>query len=141
MAIQMKLNWTDSMQFVARSENGPAIVIDSKDGGSGPTPMELLLAGIAGCTGIDIVLILQKKRLELNKLEINISGKQAGKYPKRFTDIHIEYFLAGKNIPYKAVEQAIKLSEEKYCSALASFNAKFSHSYRIENEEQIKPLP
>jgi putative redox protein len=141
MAIQMKLNWTDSMQFVARSENGPAIVIDSKDGGSGPTPMELLLAGIAGCTGIDIVLILQKKRLELNKLEINISGKQAGKYPKRFTDIHIEYFLAGKNIPYKAVEQAIKLSEEKYCSALASFNAKFSHSYRIENEERIKPLP
>jgi putative redox protein len=141
MAIQMKLNWTDSMQFVARSENGPAIVIDSKDGGSGPTPMELLLAGIAGCTGIDIVLILQKKRLELNKLEINISGKQAGKYPKRFTDIHIEYFLAGKNIPYKAVEQAIKLSEEKYCSALASFNAKFSHSYRIENKEQIKPLP
>jgi putative redox protein len=141
MAIQMKLNWTESMQFVARSENGPAIVIDSKDGGSGPTPMELLLAGIAGCTGIDIVLILQKKRLELNKLEINISGKQAGKYPKRFTDIHIEYFLAGKNIPFKAVEQAIKLSEEKYCSALASFNAKFSHSYRIENKEQIKPLP
>jgi putative redox protein len=140
MATQMKLNWTEDMQFVARSENGPAIVIDSKDGGSGPTPMELLLAGIAGCTGIDIVLILQKKRLELNKLEINISGKQAGKYPKRFTDIHIEYFLAGKNIPFKAVEQAIKLSEEKYCSALASFNAKFSHSYRIENKEQIKPL-
>jgi putative redox protein len=139
MAIQMKLNWTENMQFVARSENGPAIVIDSKDGGSGPTPMELLLAGIAGCTGIDIVLILQKKRLALYKLEINISGKQAGKYPKRFTDIHIEYFLVGKNIPFKAVEQAIKLSEEKYCSALASFNAKFSHSYRIENHEQIKP--
>jgi putative redox protein len=138
MAIQMKLNWTENMQFLARSENGPAIVVDSKDGGSGPTPMELLLAGIAGCTGIDIVLILQKKRLELNKLEINISGKQAGKYPKRFTDIHIEYFLAGKSIPYKAVEQAIKLSEEKYCSALASFNAKFSHSYRIENKEQTK---
>jgi putative redox protein len=139
MAIQMKLNWTENMQFVARSDNGPAIVIDSKDGGSGPTPMELLLAGIAGCTGIDIVLILQKKRLAIYKLEINISGKQAGKYPKRFTDIHIEYFLAGKSIPYKAVEQAIKLSEEKYCSALASFNAEFSHSYRIENHEQIKP--
>jgi putative redox protein len=139
MAIQMKLNWTENMQFVARSDNGPAIVIDSTDGGSGPTPMELLLAGIAGCTGIDIVLILQKKRLAIYKLEINIIGKQASKYPKRFTDIHIEYFLAGKNIPYKAVEQAIKLSEEKYCSALASFNATFSHSYRIENKEEIKP--
>jgi putative redox protein len=136
MAVQVKLNWTENMQFVARSENGPAIVMDSKDGGSGPTPMELLLMGVAGCTGIDIVLILQKKRLELSKLEIQISGKQADKYPKRFTEIHTEYFLAGKNIPFKAVEQAIKLSEEKYCSALASFNAKFSHSYKIESQEQ-----
>jgi putative redox protein len=138
MAIEMSLNWIENMQFVARANNGPAIVLDSKDGGSGPTPMELLLAGIAGCTGIDIVLILQKKRLELSKLEINISGKQSSKYPKRFTEIHIEYYIAGKNIPFKAVEQAIKLSEEKYCSALASFNAEFSHSYRIENTEPSK---
>jgi putative redox protein len=138
MAIEMRLNWIENMQFVARSKNGPAIVVDSKDGGGGPTPMELLLVGIAGCTGIDVVLILQKKRLELSKFEININGKQSNKYPKRFTEIHIEYFLAGKNIPFKAVEQAIKLSEEKYCSALASFNAKFSHSYRIENREPSK---
>jgi putative redox protein len=135
MAMQVKLNWTENMQFVAKSENGPAIVMDSKDGRSGPTPMELLLMGVAGCTGIDIVLILQKKRLELNKLEIRIDGEQSNKYPKRFTKIHIEYFLAGKNIPSKAVEQAIKLSEEKYCSASASLNAEFTHSYTIENQE------
>ncbi len=137
MAIQVRLNWTENMQFVARSENGPAIIMDSKDGGSGPTPMELLLMGIAGCTGIDIVLILQKKRLQLNKLEIHISGKQADQYPKRFTEIHIDYLLAGKEIPPKAVEQAIELSEEKYCSALASFNATFSHSYTIEDQNRI----
>lgn len=135
MAIQVKLNWTENLQFVAGTEKGPAIVIDSKDGASGPTPMELLLMGVAGCTGIDIVLILQKKRLELYKVEIHINGKQADKDPKRFTQIHIEYFVAGKNIPSKAVEHAIKLSEEKYCSALASFNAEFSHSYNIENQE------
>jgi putative redox protein len=139
MAIQIKLNRTEKMQFVAGSKNGPAIVMDSTDGRSGPTPMELLLMGVAGCTGIDIVLILQKKRLELNKLEIRISGEQADKYPKRFTKIHIEYLLAGKNIPSKAVEQAIKLSEEKYCSASASLNAEFTHSYRIENQEHSKP--
>jgi hypothetical protein len=60
MTIQVKLNWTENLQFVAGAEKGPAIVMDSKDGGSGPTPMELLLMGIAGCTGIDIVVILQK---------------------------------------------------------------------------------
>lgn len=135
MAIKVRLNWTENLQFVAGAEKGPAIVMDSKDGGSGPTPMELLLMGIAGCTGIDMVLILQKKRLELSKLEIRISGKQADKYPKRFTEIHIDYFLAGKNISSKAVEQAIKLSEEKYCSALASINAEFTHSYTIENQK------
>lgn len=135
MAIKVKLNWTQNMQFVAGSDNGPAIVMDSKDGGSGPTPMELLLTGVAGCTGIDIVLILQKKRLQLNKLEIRITGEQADKYPKRFTKIHIEYLLSGKNIPPKAVEQAIKLSEEKYCSASASLNAEITHSYAIENQE------
>jgi len=131
----VKLNWTGDLQFVAGPEKGPAIVMDSKDGGSGPTPMELLLMGVAGCTGIDIVLILQKKRLELHKLEIRISGEQAETYPKRFTRIHIEYLLSGKNIPSKAVEQAITLSEEKYCSASASLNAEITHSYKIENQE------
>jgi putative redox protein len=135
MAIQVKLNWTDNMQFVAGSKNGPAIVMDSKDGGSGPTPMEVLLMGVAGCTGIDIVSILKKKRLELYKLKIHINGEQADSHPKRFTKITIEYLLLGKNIPSKAVEQAIKLSEEKYCSALASLNAEISHSYRIEKPE------
>jgi putative redox protein len=78
MAVQVRLNWTENLQFVAGAEKGPAIVMDSKDGGSGPTPMELLLMGIAGCTGIDIVLILQKKRLELSKNQPD--GKNFDKY-------------------------------------------------------------
>jgi putative redox protein len=131
VAIQAELKWTEGLQFVARSSNGPAVVVDSSDGGSGATPMQLLLMGVAGCTGIDVVLILQKKRLDLKKFEIRIDAEQAESHPMRFTHVKIEYILFGKKIPEKAIQQAIKLSEEKYCSAMASMNAEFTHTYRI----------
>lgn len=134
MSIKVMLNRVKEMQFVARSENGPAIILDSSDGNSGPTPMQLLLMSIAGCTAIDMVLILEKKRIEIKHFSIEITGEQEKDYPKRFKQIHVKYFLQGTDISPKAVEQAIKLSEEKYCSALASVNAEFSHSYHIKNK-------
>ena len=134
MAVEVQLKWTDGMQFVARAGEGPAVVIDSHDGASGPSPMELVLMGVAGCTAIDVVLIMQKKRANLTGFEINISGERADAYPRRYTDVHIEYVLYGTNLSTKAVEQAIRLSEAKYCSATASLNAEVTHSYRIVEE-------
>ena len=131
MAIQAQLKWTDGLQFVARAGNGPAVVIDSHDGGSGASPMELVLMGVAGCTAIDIVLIMHKKRANLAGFEINISGERADEHPRRYTSVDIEYVIYGTGIKPKAVEQAIQLSEEKYCSAMASLNAEVTHSYRI----------
>jgi putative redox protein len=135
MTVEAQLKWTDGFQFVARAGEGPAVVIDTHEGGSGPSPMEILLMGLAGCTAVDVVLILQKKRLNLTGFEVNVRGERAEEHPRRYTDIHIEYVLRGTGIGAKAVEQAIQLSEEKYCSALASLNVRFSHSYRIlEND-------
>jgi putative redox protein len=131
MAIQAQLKWTDGLQFVARAGDGPAVVIDSHDGGSGASPMELVLMGVAGCTAIDIVLIMQKKRANLTGFEINISGERADEHPRRYTSVDVEYVIYGTGIKPKAVEQAIQLSEEKYCSAIASLNAEVTHSYRI----------
>ena len=131
MAMQVQLKWTDGLQFVARAGDGPAVVIDSRDGGSGASPMELILMGVAGCTAIDIVLIMQKKRANLTGFEINISGERADEHPRRYTNVDIEYVIYGTGIKPKAVEQAIQLSEEKYCSAMASLNAEHTHSYRI----------
>lgn len=133
MAIQAHLKWTDGLQFVARSGEGPAVVLDSSDGASGASPMQLVLMGVAGCTAIDIAVILKKKRVRLTRFEIVITGEQAEDHPRRYTKISIVYMLYGKNIQPKAVEQAIALSEKKYCSAMASLNAEFEHSYRIED--------
>ena len=133
MGIQARLNWIEGLQFAARAGKGPVVITDSSDGGGGPSPMELVLIGVAGCTAIDVVLILQKKRLDLKNFEVLIEGEQEEEYPKRFRKIKIEYIVYGKNITPKAVEQAIALSEKKYCSAMASINAEFDHAYRIKD--------
>ncbi len=131
MTISAQLNWTDGMQFVARAGDGPAVILDSSDTGSGPSPMELVLIGVAGCTAIDVIMIMQKKRVDIIDFKVNISGERADEHPKQYTKIHIEYVLSGRDIKPNAVEQAIQLSEEKYCSASASLNAEIDSSYRI----------
>lgn len=119
------------MQFVGRAGDGPAVVLDDHEGGSGASPMELLLLGVGGCTAMDVISILQKKRAQVTGLEINLSGERAEEHPRRYTSIHLEYVVYGKGIKPNDVERSIQLSEEKYCSARASLNASFSSSFRI----------
>jgi putative redox protein len=129
--LKAQLKWTDGLQFVGRPEDGPAVVIDTRDDRSGPSSMELVLMGVAGCTAADVVVIMRKKRVDLHDFEVNIRGIRAEEPPRRFVEIEIEYVLYGTGITPKAVEQAIQLSETKYCSAIASVNAAITHSYRI----------
>lgn len=136
MSIHARLNWTDGSQFVARVGNGSAIVIDTPEGGSGPTPMGILLIGVAGCTAVDVVAILKKKRVNMTGFQINITGERAEKEPKRYTNIHIEYIVTGKDVKPKALEHAIQLSEKKYCSAIASLNSTVTNSYRIVEPDE-----
>jgi putative redox protein len=134
MTLKAQLNWTDGMQFIGRASKGPAVVLDSSEGGSGASPMEMVLIGVAGCSAIDVIMIMGKKRVQVTGFQVNITGERAEEYPKRYTDIHIEFVLHGQGIKPKAVEQAIQLSETKYCGAMASLNADFKTSYRIVDE-------
>jgi putative redox protein len=132
MTIQAELTWTNGLQFVARAGQGPAVVMDNPDGGSGASPMELMLMAIGGCTAMDVISILKKKRLAVSGFKVNISGARADDHPRRYTNIHIEYVVYGRDIKPEAVQRAIELSENKYCSATASLNATISNTYRIE---------
>jgi putative redox protein len=132
MAIQVQVKWIDALQFVARAGQGPAVVMDTSASGGGAGPMELILMGTAGCTAMDVITILKKKRLNVTGFEINISGERAEEYPKRYTDIHIEYVVCGTDIKPEGIKQAIDLSEKKYCGAMASLNARINHTFRIE---------
>jgi putative redox protein len=133
-----KVRYTgDGLQFVGSGNSGPAVVMDADTevGGhnTGARPMELLLIGIGGCTGMDVVSILKKKKEKVTGLEINVDGKKAEEYPQKFTNIDIEYVVRGKNLKEEAVKRALQLSMDKYCSVKASLEggAKITFKYRI----------
>ena len=108
--------WKKELAFVGQDSSGASLQMGSLDGKPGFSPMQLLLIAVAGCTGEDIVSILRKKRLALSDMQVRVRGKRATDYPKIWTDIHITYLVWGEAIQPRDVEQAIQLSEEKYCS-------------------------
>jgi putative redox protein len=134
MTIRAKLEWKERMQFVGQAGDGPSVFIDSNEGRTGPSPMEMVLMGVAGCTAMDVIYIMKKRRADVTGFRVNITGERAENHPKRYTRILIEYLLDGKGITTKDVERAIKLSTTKYCSAMASLNAQVETSYRIADK-------
>ena len=135
--MEAKAVWVAGRQFVGESGSGHAMVMDAsaKGGGrnTGASPMEMLLLGMAGCTGIDVVSILEKGRHAVTGLEVAVRAERTQWPPMVFTQIEIEYLVRGQNIPEKAVQRAIELSESKYCSAsiMLGKTAKISSSYTI----------
>ena len=130
---EVSAQWQGEMSFMGKNQTGGSVQMGTIDGQPGTSPMELLLLGVAGCTGMDIVHILGKKRITLDQFEVRVRGKRADDFPKVYNEIEIESILWAEDLSTKAVEQAIELSEEKYCSASAmmSKSAKMSSSYRI----------
>ncbi|MCA9952655.1 MAG: OsmC family protein [Anaerolineales bacterium] len=112
-----------AMRFVGAADSGFPVVMDAHPsvGGdnNGARPMELLLLGLCGCTAMDVISILRKKRQQVSGLEVKAHAKNAETYPKVFTNIALEYIVTGKEVDPQAVERAIQLSAERYCPAQA----------------------
>jgi len=127
--------------FAAKTESGPWITMDGPEafGGSNgaPRPKELLLMALGGCTGSDVVSILKKKRVALEKFEARLSAEVRDEHPQVFTSIHVEYVFTGHDISAADVERAIELSTTKYCSVTAMLreSVKITHSYQINSLE------
>jgi putative redox protein len=117
---QVQVTWVQNMQFVGTDSTKHSVVLSGSDDGTGMKPSELLLVALGGCTGYDVVNILGKKRQKLTGLRIAVSGEQHSEPPWSFHTIHIHYEVMGQGLEPAAVEQAIKLSEEKYCSVSAT---------------------
>lgn len=100
--------------------------------GLGPTPKPLMLAALAGCTGMDVVAFLNKMHVPYDKLNIKVEGELTDEHPKRYTKMHVTYQLKGKEIPPEKVEQAVKLSQEKYCGVAAVYKQVMDLTYSIE---------
>ncbi|HET9399810.1 MAG TPA: OsmC family protein [Candidatus Acidoferrales bacterium] len=127
-----KVNWTGAEKFLSVTPSGHAVAFDSdRKSNTAPGPMEMLLAALGTCTATDVVIILKKKRLKLESLEIEVSGERAKDPPQVWTKLELVYKLRG-DLDEKAVKDAIKLSEEKYCSVSAMLKKTASIHFRYE---------
>lgn len=120
--------------FIATSPSGHAQAIDVKgDRKAAPTPMEMLLVSVGACTGADIVSILEKKRQDVRGYRIEVKGERREEHPRAFTKFHIHHIVYGVNVSAQAVEMAIQLSDEKYCSVAATVRpaAEITTSFEI----------
>ena len=134
----VNVKWNGKRRFVAWDEAGHGVVMDARaeysGDGSGVRPIELVLYGIAGCTGMDVISILEKKRQVVTDFDMIVRGTQrVDEYPKIYTRIEIEYIVTGVGLKPEAVARAIQLSEEKYCSVghMLGEQVKVTTSYRV----------
>lgn len=130
---KVRLRWTgQGLVFVGGAEGGPEITTES-GGGAGPSPTQLLLLSLAGCMGVDLRMILEKSRVPVQTLEVEVDGDRVEEPPRRFTSIRLTYRLSGPaEEDQPKLERAVRLSTEKYCSVLHTLRPDLDLDVRIE---------
>jgi putative redox protein len=128
------------MRFDAETEQGLRVVMDAAAGEApaGPSPMQTVLAALAGCTGMDVASILAKMRAPLERMTIDVEAAQAAEHPKVFTRIHLRYEFAGAGVTREQVERAVSLSLERYCpvTAMLRRSAEITHEVVLTGERE-----
>lgn len=138
MKNKVAVNWTEDMSFES-TVSGHKIILDASEdvGGKnrGPRPKPLTLVSLGGCTGMDVVSILKKMRVEFDKLDIDVEGDLTEEHPKYYHTIKITYKFKGKGLPLDKIEKAVNLSQERYCgvTAMLSKAAKIEHEIIVED--------
>ncbi len=132
-----KVRLETGMRFDAEAGSGHHVTLDAAEYGGGQNagfrPMEMLLVGLAGCTGMDVISILRKKRQRVTAYEVHVAGIRAEDHPMVFVEITVEHIITGHQVQPEAVARAVQLSEERYCGAGAMLGkvARLTHTFRI----------
>ena len=135
--MECKVSWFDGMSFVAETGSGHLVTMDGAPEAGGrnlaPRPMELVLAGTGGCSAFDVVMILKRGRQDISGCDVKLSAERSENDPKVFTRIHMHFVLTGTDLKPDAIERAIRLSAEKYCSAsiMLGKTAEITHDWEI----------
>ena len=136
--MQVKIKQVVGLTFIGKADSNHWVTIDGpkKFNGSeaASRPMELLLISLGSCTGSDVISILKKKRVDIQKFELNLTAERLETHPKIFTKIHIEYVFTGQNLKHEDIKRAIELSQNKYCpiSAMLIKTVDLTYSYEIK---------
>ena len=129
--IEAKALWTDHDRFICQASSGHALAVDAGSEKSASSPVELVLIGLCACTASDVVGILRKKREPFTSLEVSATAERADDFPKVYTRIRLIYRVGG-NVTHKAMEDAVRLSKEKYCSVSAMLEKTAKIEFEIE---------
>lgn len=136
---KVQVKWLENMAFSAEV-SGHEIIIDAgeKVGGQdrGPRPKPLMLASLAGCTGMDVVSILKKMRVEVDEFNVTVEGELTEEHPKHFTHMHVIYEFTGKDLPVEKLQKAVSLSEERYCGVSATYRKALNLTSEIKIREK-----
>ena len=127
------VHWHSGLRFDGGIEGAPPITVDS-GGTDGPGAMATLLVAVAGCSGADVVSILKKMQVELERCDITVTGRRAAEHPKRYLDLQLMFRLAGAGLDEAKARRAIDLSIAKYCSVIHSLNPDIPVSYELALE-------
>ncbi|MGB0495185.1 MAG: OsmC family protein [Kangiellaceae bacterium] len=128
--MQIKTQWQSGQKFNATTATGDTIEMDGE--GSAPSPLELILAAVGGCSSIDVVMILEKGRYNISDCQCELEAQRADAVPSVFTKIHAHYLVTGTDLTEKVVDRACKLSIDKYCSAALMLNKSVEITYSFE---------
>ena len=140
MKTSLEINWLKGMAFESEI-NGHKIIIDAVEevGGNnkGPRPKPLMLLSLAGCTGMDVVSILKKMRVDLENFKVEVEANQTEEHPKHYNEMKVIYKFWGKDLPMDKLQKAIDLSEERYCGVSAVYKkyVKMSHEIQLNPEK------
>jgi putative redox protein len=138
--MEAKVTWSQGLTFEGQADTGFKVPLGASPtvGGDndGFRPMELIAIGVIGCTAMDVISILQKKRQDITSFQVDLEASRAEEHPKVFTDMKITYHIKGRDVDPAAVERAIELSEIKYCPAQAMFNEILPIDLQYEIEEE-----
>lgn len=138
MTKKATITWLGKRQFVGTDSTKHSVVMSSQDeeNGTGMSPSQLLLVALGGCTAYDVVNILEKKRQQVTGLEITVTGEQEPDPPWTYREIHVDYVVRGKGLSEDAVHDAIRLSEEKYCSVSSTLRgaAEITYDFTVIDE-------
>jgi len=138
---EARVTWLNDMQFVAETGSGHAVVLESGGKNRGPSPMEMLLVGMAGCTAVDVTRILTRMRQPVTGVQVNVKGARAENPPMVYTDIEVEYVVTGRGLSEEKVRRAVDLSQTTYCSAsiMLGKTATITNSIRILDADTETP--
>jgi len=135
MKHKVSTSWKEKMQFDSKLGEHHIILDASPEVGGenkGPRPKELMLASIAGCTGMDVISILNKMKVDIESFEIDVEAEVTEEHPKHYTSMHLLYKFKGKNLEYDKLKKAIDLSQDKYCGVSAVYRKAMPLTYEIQ---------